>query len=114
MKTSLRGNFSNKDAGLLKFVAKTSTGLPAIHAEKINRLVRSGVKTDQHPTGLVTDVFNRMPIALWDVSDIAGVQLLGSKSAMRAEHRHAEVAFDYVLPFVGIWVPVQFAQGARL
>jgi hypothetical protein len=34
MKTSLRGNFSNKDAGLLKFVAKTSTGLPAIHAER--------------------------------------------------------------------------------
>jgi hypothetical protein len=28
MKASLRGNFSNKDVGLLKFFARTSTGLP--------------------------------------------------------------------------------------
>src|SRR6266496_4036784 len=79
---------------------------------KINPLVRSGVKTDQHPTGLVTDVFNRMPIALGNVSDIAGVQLLRSKSTVRAKHRHAEVAFDYVLPFIGVWMPMKFAQGA--
>jgi hypothetical protein len=28
MKTPLRGNFSNKDVGLLKFFTRTSTGLP--------------------------------------------------------------------------------------
>ncbi len=80
---------------------------------KINRLVSSGVKTDQHPARLATDIFNRVPITLWDVTDIAGVQLLRSKSTVRAKHRHAEIAFDYVLPFIGVWVPMKFAQSAR-
>jgi hypothetical protein len=34
MNTSLRGNLSNRDAGLPKFVASTSSGLPAIHSER--------------------------------------------------------------------------------
>ena len=34
IKTSFFGNFSNSAAGLLKFVASTSTGLPAIHCDK--------------------------------------------------------------------------------
>src|SRR5207244_3266268 len=76
------------------------------------RLINSGVKTDQHPTRLAPDVFNRVPIALRNVTDIAGVQLLRSKSTMRAKHRHAEVAFDYILPFVGVWMPMKFAQRA--
>ena len=79
---------------------------------KINRLINSGVKTDQHPTRLSPDVFNRVPIALWDVTDIAGVQSLRSKSTMRAKHRHAEIAFDYILPFVSVWMPMKFAQRA--
>src|SRR5438067_5068445 len=32
--TSLLGKVRNVDSGLLKFVARTSTGLPAIHAER--------------------------------------------------------------------------------
>ena len=79
---------------------------------KINRLINSGVKTEQHPTPLAPDVFNRVPIALWNVTDIARVQLLRSKSTMRAEHRHAKVAFDYILPFIGGWMPMKFAQRA--
>src|SRR5439155_1359353 len=79
---------------------------------KINRVINSGVKTDQHPTRLAPDVFNRVPIALWNVPDIAGVQLLRSKSTMRAEHRHAEIAFDYILPFIGVRMPMKFAQRA--
>ena len=79
---------------------------------KINRLINSGVKTDQHPARLAPDVFNRVPIALWNVPDIAGVQLLRSKSTMRAEHRHAEIAFDYILPFIGVRMPMKFAQRA--
>jgi hypothetical protein len=31
---------------------------------------------------------------------------------MRAEHRHAEVAFDSILPFIGVWMPMKFAQRA--
>jgi hypothetical protein len=34
MNTSLRGNFSKRDAGLPKLVASTSSGLPAIHSER--------------------------------------------------------------------------------
>jgi hypothetical protein len=34
MNTSLRGNLRIDDSGWLKFVARTSTGLPAIHAER--------------------------------------------------------------------------------
>ena len=34
MNTSLCGNFSNSDAGLLKLVARTSVGLPAIHCDR--------------------------------------------------------------------------------
>src|SRR5436190_21826189 len=55
---------------------------------KINGLIHPGVKTDQQPTLLAPDVFNRMSISLWDVSDIAGVQLFRPKSTVRAKHRH--------------------------
>jgi hypothetical protein len=79
---------------------------------EINRLINPGVKTDQYPTLLDPDVFNRVPIALWDVTDIARVQLLRSKSTVRAEHRHAEVAFDCIMPFIGVWMPMKFAQRA--
>lgn len=80
---------------------------------KINRLINSGIKTDQHPARPVPDVFNRVPIALRDVTNIASVQLLRSKSTVRAEHCHAEVALDYVLPFIGVWMPVKLAQRTR-
>src|SRR5437016_249508 len=79
---------------------------------KINRLINSGVKTDQHPTRLPPDVFNRVSIALWDVTDIAGMQFLRPKSTVRAKHRHAEVALDNILPFIGIRMPMKFAHRA--
>ncbi len=77
---------------------------------KINRLINSGVETDQHATLLAPDVFNRLPIALWDVADITSVQFLSAKAAVRGKHRHAEVAFDYILPFIGVGMPMKFAQ----
>src|SRR5206468_10094973 len=40
---------------------------------KINRLINSGVKTDQQSTLLAPNVFNRVPISLWNVTDIASV-----------------------------------------
>ena len=55
---------------------------------KINRLVGSGVKADQHPARLATNVFNRVPVSLRDVTDIAGVQLLRSESTVRPKHCH--------------------------
>src|SRR5262249_21140222 len=85
------------------------TGYPI---RKINRLVNSSVKTDQDPTPLATDVFDRVPIPLWNIADIAIVQLFCSKSTVRAEHRHAQITLYNVLPFVGVWMPVKFAQRA--
>jgi hypothetical protein len=35
MKTSSRGNFSKRAAGLLKLVASTSAGFPAIHCDRL-------------------------------------------------------------------------------
>jgi hypothetical protein len=37
-----RGNFSNKEAGLLKLVARTSVGLPAIHCDRSATHAASG------------------------------------------------------------------------
>src|SRR6266498_2338868 len=53
---------------------------------KINGLVISGVKTDQHPTRLAADIFDRVPKSLWNITNIAGVQLLRAKSTVRPEH----------------------------
>jgi hypothetical protein len=69
-------------------------------------LVNPGVKTDQHPARLATDIFNRMPISLWDVTDIASVQLLGSKSTVRSEQRYTQIAIDDVLLLIGVWMPM--------
>src|SRR5262245_53314033 len=80
---------------------------------KINRLVSPGIKPDQHPTRLATDVFNRVPVSLRNVTDIAGMQLLRSESTVGPEHRHAEIALDYVLPFIGVGMPMKFPQSAR-
>src|SRR5437879_11868109 len=77
-------------------------GIAGDPRRKINRLVSRGVKSDQHATPLVTKVFNRVSVSLRDVTDVARVQLLRSKSTVRAEHCHAEVAFQNVLPLLGV------------
>ena len=55
---------------------------------KINCLVSPRVKTDQYPTQLATDVFNRVPVSLRDITDIAGLKLLCSESTVRPKHCH--------------------------
>ena len=55
-----------------------------------------------------------MPVALRDVTYVAGMQLFSTKAAMRTEHRHAKVAADDVLPFISVRVPMQLAQRAWL
>ena len=55
---------------------------------KINRLVISGIKTDQYPTRLAADILDRVPKSLWNITNIAGVQLLRSESTVRPKHRH--------------------------
>src|SRR5439155_9304757 len=80
---------------------------------EINRLVNACVKSDQHPTRFATNIFNGMPIALRNVADVAGLQLLDLEAAVRTKHCHAEIAVDDVLPFVCIRMPVQLTQCSR-
>src|SRR5215471_18905700 len=53
-----------------------------------------------------------MPITLRDVTDVARVQEFRPETAVRAKHGHAELAFNDVLPFVGIGMPVQLPKRA--
>ena len=110
MNTSLCGNFSNRLAGLPKLVASTSGGLPAIHCDRSIVLVDAGVEPDQDAARLVADVLDRVPVPLRDVADVALLQRLGPVTPVRAEHRHADLPFDDVLPLVGRRVPVQLPQ----
>ncbi len=80
---------------------------------EINRLVNTCVKSDQHPTGFITNIFDRMPVTLRDVADVPKMKLLDAEATMRTEHRHTEIAVDDVLPFVRVGMPVQLAQRAR-
>ena len=63
---------------------------------------------------LVADVFDRVPVALRDVADVAFVERLGPVAAARAEQRDADLPLEDVLPFVGRRVPVQLPQRARV
>ena len=49
-----------------------------------------------------------------DVADVAFFERLDPVSAVRAEHRDVDLAREHVLPFVGVGVPVQFAEPAGL
>src|SRR5262245_12925818 len=49
-----------------------------------------------------------------DVAHVAGAELDSLRQAAGGEHRHAGAAGNVVLPFVGVGVPVQPAQGAKL
>src|SRR5437667_1527142 len=80
---------------------------------EINRLVNACVKSDQHPTGLVTNIFDRMPVTLRDVADVPRMKLLDAEATMRTEHRHGQIAIDDVLPLIRVGMPVQLPQRAR-
>src|SRR5262249_20924955 len=63
---------------------------------------------------LAAGVLYVMPVALRHVADIAGGELLEAHAAVRSEHAHAGPAGDVVLPLVGVGMPMQLAQAARL
>src|SRR4029453_4695182 len=54
-----------------------------------------------------------MAVTLRDITDVSGVQEFRPETAVRPKHCHTDRAVDYVLPFIGIGMPVQFAEGAR-
>jgi hypothetical protein len=74
----------------------------------------AGVERDEHPGQLLALVLDRMPVALGDVPDVALAQRLDAIPPVRAEQRHIDLAFEHILPFVRVGVPVQLAEAARI
>ena len=62
----------------------------------------------------VADIFDIVRLRLRNVTHIAFLKIHGAGAAARGEHRHAAFAADVVLPFIGVWMPVQFTQAFGL
>jgi hypothetical protein len=54
-----------------------------------------------------------MPVTLRDVADVSLRHGLGAIPAVRAEHRHADVPLDEIMPFVGGRMPVKLRGNFR-
>src|SRR5580692_3316704 len=54
-----------------------------------------------------------MTVALGNVGDVALAERFDPVTAVRTEHGDLKITGDNVLPFIGVRVPVQFAQAAR-
>jgi hypothetical protein len=76
--------------------------------------VPDGRRTKIGATRLVADIFNRVTVALGEIADVPLRQIFGPVTSMRAEHRHTDLPLDDVLPLVGVRMPAQLAQIARL
>ncbi len=106
----LAGKLLEQGCGLAEIRCQNINRIAGDPRRKIDRLVISGVKTDQDPTRLAADIFDRVSKALWNITNITGVQLLGAKSTVRSEHCYVQVTGDGVLPFIGVWMPMKLAQ----
>src|SRR6266700_7798397 len=52
-----------------------------------------------------------MAVAVRNVTDISFLQRLDAETAVRAKHGDDYLTIHDVLPLIGGWMPVQFAQG---
>ena len=59
----------------------------------------------------ILDVVPEVPL---DIADVARVEIHRDSIRARVEHRHGAFALNPVLPFVGVGVPVHFAQGTGM
>ena len=64
--------------------------------------------------GFAAHLFNVMSETLLNKSDVTGSKFFGLGSPMCTKNGDPRTAFDDVLPLVGIRMPMQFAQRARL
>src|SRR5262245_7891594 len=53
-----------------------------------------------------------MPVTLRNISDVSRVQEFRPEAAVRPKHRHADFAFNYVLPLISIGMPMQLPERA--
>src|SRR5229473_2578642 len=59
---------------------------------------------------LAAHLLHKVTEALLDKANLPRPELFGARPAMRSEHCHPRVPADVVLPFVGIRMPMHFAQ----
>src|SRR5262249_50026201 len=62
----------------------------------------------------VPHILERVPIPLWSVADVALLQRLHPVAPAGPKQRLADLAFQDVLPLVGVWVPVQLSECAGI
>ncbi len=52
--------------------------------------------------------------SLHNISDVSGFEIQSTSPAAGGKHRHPPLTGHVVLPFIGVWVPVQLPQPARV
>src|SRR5260370_37846877 len=67
----------------------------------------------QEPQGRCAGVLYVMTHGEGDVTDVASLKVECSCLTIGSKHAHARLAADVVLPFISVWMPVQFSQSAR-
>jgi hypothetical protein len=67
----------------------------------------------EKPQGRRACVLDIMTHREWDIADIAGSEVERPRLARGPKHTHAPLAFDPILPFVSVGVPVKLAHCAR-
>src|SRR6266567_1426250 len=60
----------------------------------------------------VAGIFDVMAHGKGNETDIAGTKVEGARLTGRAEHAHARLALDVILPLVGVGVPMQLPHSA--
>jgi hypothetical protein len=59
-------------------------------------------------------VFDIVPHGERDIADVPATEIERPRLSVGGEHAHAPLAADVILPFVGVGMPVQLPQAARI
>ena len=97
---------------LFQICGKNIRGVRGEPCREIDRGINASVESKEHLARKVADVFDRVAVALRNVSNVARFKDLGAKAAMGPEKCHADASRNDILPFGRGWMPVQFAQSA--
>ena len=79
---------------------------------QVDRLIGSGVESNQNATRLVAHIFDRMAVTLRNITDIALPQCLDPEATVRAKHGDGNLTVNDILPLIRVGVPMQLAQPA--
>src|SRR5260370_9127670 len=77
-------------------------------------LIDGGLEDRQELQVRGPGILDVVALAFLDVADVAGLEVGGPGARSGIEHRHAALALDPILPFVGLGMPMQLPHAARL